>query len=137
MTITPWGYDNIKTVTLTLEDRTGIAVTTGQAFVAFPPGPSVGDWIRDDAVFNVGPDWPAEDLDVADSTVIAYPATFQTIGSEPSGLIGWGVDTATSSYDPNKSGQVQITARIVALNHSSFMVRIGFQLTTTFAPLIT
>jgi hypothetical protein len=64
--------------------------------------------------------------------VIAYPATFSTVGNEPP---GWGVDTATSLYDPG-SDQVQITARIVALTDSSFMVRIGFQLTTIFSPLI-
>jgi hypothetical protein len=96
--------------------------------IDFPPNePYPGDWIRDDVSFLIGPNFgPTSSLSYIGSIVMAVPATFEVLPSRNPelGLIGWGVDTASTALDP--TNQVRVTARVVGKASASYFDRLRF-----------
>jgi hypothetical protein len=144
MTVTPYNFINLHEMALgtiiggAIEGAGGtvidiavpggsIGVITGVAFINFPITPdTTGDWIHDTVEFLIGHKWSKPE-DYQDSTVIAFPATFEVLGNS-SNPLGWGVDQAYTKFD-RSARQIRVFAEVAAKSLTSNILRMGFQVT--------
>jgi hypothetical protein len=91
----------------------------------------LNDYNRDTVTFLVpdegqtDPTAPALDIgNFVDSTVIAFPTTFEASPARP---VGWGVDSVDTIVDGPSGNNIQLTANLAALNPGSTIIRMGFQ----------
>jgi len=125
-------YDNVEVLTVGVTGPSGantLFLVCGVAIINFH-GP-LNDYNRDTVTFLVpnegqtDPNAPALDIgNFVDSTVIAFPATFE---SSPQRPVGWGIDNVDTILGGPNGRNIQLTAHLAALNPGSTIIRIGFQ----------
>lgn len=107
--------------------------------IDFPPDISYpGDWIRDEVSFLIGPVFSRSaaahvhpqsgaPLNYSSSSVMALPATFEVLPfrNPELALTGWGVDSASTTFDPS-TNQVSVTALVVGKAPASYFDRLRF-----------
>lgn len=98
-------------------------ITTGLDFPLDVP--YAGDWVRDELAFPVPGSRTFDSADDLQSSVLAYPATFELLPREPA-LAGWGVDTAWTTFERS---QVWVHALVVGKSPASYFDRLRFFVT--------
>ena len=131
MTITPYDFDAVKIIGIPfpISGPPGPTIVgfhfiiTGYAMINFPGNErNPVDWVRAEVEFSLGP----KISKLWESSMIAFPATFETLQSNPVNF-GWGVDNAFTTFD-EPSQMVVAHVLVVAKTAFSNILRIGFQI---------